>query len=81
MIALTHMYIIFLSNNMFGKMESTLDELLKIMKLNNKEWESCLLQIIMILLTYQKAFNFTHNDLHTNNIIFNRTEKNILLLL
>ena len=33
------------------------------------------MKIIMILITYQKAFNFTHNDLHTNNIMYNETDK------
>jgi hypothetical protein len=28
-------------------------------------------QLLMILATYQKAFSFTHNDLHTNNIMYN----------
>ena len=50
------------------------------MKLNNKEWKSCLFQIIMTLLTYQKMFNFTHNDLHTNNIMYKETDKNIYII-
>ena len=29
----------------------------------------------MTLLTYQKSFDFTHNDLHTNNIMFQKTDK------
>lgn len=29
----------------------------------------------MILITYQKLFSFTHNDLHTNNIMYVSTEK------
>ena len=29
----------------------------------------------MILITYQKCFSFTHNDLHTNNIMYNKTDK------
>jgi hypothetical protein len=33
------------------------------------------MQVIMNLLVYQKAFNFTHNDLHTNNIMYNYTDK------
>ena len=33
------------------------------------------MQIVMILITYQKIFNFTHNDLHTNNIMYNETNK------
>jgi hypothetical protein len=39
------------------------------------EWFTTLMQIIMILITYQKCFSFTHNDLHTNNIMFVHTEK------
>ena len=35
-------------------------------------------QLIMTLLTYQKMFDFTHNDLHTNNIMYNTTEKKFL---
>uniref|UniRef100_A0A6C0B925 Protein kinase domain-containing protein n=1 Tax=viral metagenome TaxID=1070528 RepID=A0A6C0B925_9ZZZZ len=42
------------------------------------EWFSALMQIIMILLTYQKVFSFTHNDLHTNNIMYNKTNKKYL---
>ena len=43
-------------------------------EMTTEEWYASLMQIIMILLIYQKAFNFTHNDLHTNNIMFNYTE-------
>ena len=32
----------------------------------------------MILITYQKMFSFTHNDLHTNNIMYIETEKRFL---
>ena len=42
------------------------------------EWFTTLMQIIMILITYQKCFSFTHNDLHTNNIMFVHTEKKFL---
>jgi hypothetical protein len=31
------------------------------------------MQIIMILITYQQLFSFTHNDLHTNNIMYTKT--------
>ena len=62
------------------KMELTLDDCVEDLdlKLSKNEWSSCLFQIVMILLTYQKVFNFTHNDLHTNNIMFNSTEKKYL---
>ena len=36
------------------------------------------MQIIMILITYQEAFNFTHNDLHTNNVMYNQTNKKFI---
>ena len=32
----------------------------------------------MNLLCYQKAFKMTHNDLHTNNIMFINTDKQFL---
>ena len=67
------------------KMDNTLDSLLdednnreNIEKLSNKEWTSCLFQIIMILITYQKIFDFTHNDLHTNNIMFQKTDRKFI---
>jgi hypothetical protein len=43
--------------------------------LTEDQWSSSLLQIIMILLTYQKIYNFTHNDLHTNNIMYIDTDQ------
>ena len=42
------------------------------------EWTSALFQIIMILITYQKMFSFTHNDLHTNNVMWKQTNKKFL---
>jgi hypothetical protein len=55
--------------------ENTFDNLIENRNLSNEEWMSALMQITMILLTYQKAFAFTHNDLHTNNIMCNSTDK------
>ena len=55
--------------------ENTLDDLILNEDLTHEEWFSILMQIIMILITYQKAFNFTHNDLHTNNVMYNETDK------
>ena len=63
------------------KMDDTLDSLLEEDEdntLSNKEWASCLFQIIMILITYQKVFDFTHNDLHTNNIMYQKTDRKFL---
>ncbi len=53
--------------------EETLDFLLD--ELSEDELRSALMQVIMILLTYQKVFRFTHNDLHTNNIMFVTTQE------
>lgn len=39
-----------------------------------KEFASIFMQIIMTLLTYQKTFQMTHNDLHTNNIMCENTD-------
>ena len=60
------------------KCSSTLDDLMVSNELSTKEWCAILMQIIMILITYQKCFNFTHNDLHTNNIMYIETEKEFL---
>ena len=58
--------------------ENTFDDLILNNELSEDEWHSAFMQIIMILITYQKAFNFTHNDLHTNNIMYNHTDKKYL---
>jgi hypothetical protein len=56
------------------KCQGTLDELFEKGKLNPELAASALFQINMILLSYQKSFHFTHNDLHTNNIMYNNTD-------
>jgi len=58
--------------------ENTFDDLILNSELTQEEWFSALMQIIMILITYQKAFAFTHNDLHTNNVMYNSTKKKFL---
>jgi hypothetical protein len=58
--------------------ENTFDSLIENDELEEKEWFSALMQIIMTLVTYQKVFSFTHNDLHTNNIMYNKTDKKFL---
>jgi hypothetical protein len=58
--------------------ENTLDSLIINNELNSEQWFSILMQIIMILITYQKLFSFTHNDLHTNNIMYISTNKKYL---
>lgn len=58
--------------------ENTFDDLILSNNLSTEEWLSAFMQIIMILITYQKAFGFTHNDLHTNNVMYNQTDKKFL---
>ena len=60
------------------KCTGTLDELFLKGKINESNGASALFQIIMILITYQKVFHFTHNDLHTNNIMYIETDKPFL---
>ena len=60
------------------KCDGTLDELLEYETLNEKEAASALLQVIFTLIVYQKTFQFTHNDLHTNNIVYKETKKKFL---
>jgi len=52
------------------KCENTLDHLLLTEDLSSDAWIAALMQIIMMLLVYQKTFSLTHNDLHTNNIMY-----------
>jgi hypothetical protein len=60
------------------KCEGTFDELFKMNKINEKNGSSALFQIVMTLLIYQATFKMTHNDLHTNNIMYiNTNEKYI----
>jgi hypothetical protein len=55
------------------KCDDTFDSLLIRGELGEQEYAAILFQVIMILATYQKCFAFTHNDLHTNNIMFSKT--------
>ena len=62
------------------KCEDTLDSLIVESEedMKDAEWGSMIIQVIMTLLAYQKCFSFTHNDLHTNNIMYIPTEKQYL---
>ena len=55
--------------------ENTLDDYIVNNKIKDSEWESIVMQILFTLITYQKTFDFTHNDLHTNNIVYISTPK------
>jgi hypothetical protein len=57
------------------KCDDTLDSLIEKGYFETDEmWFAMLLQIIMTLIVYQKAFTFTHNDLHTNNVMYIETD-------
>jgi serine/threonine protein kinase len=47
-------------------------------ELTDPEWAAVLMQVIMALIAYQHMFAMTHNDLHTNNIMFVKTDKKFL---
>ena len=58
--------------------DDTLDSYIVNDNIKDQEYESIVLQILFTLITYQKVFDFTHNDLHTNNIVYIKTEKKYL---
>jgi hypothetical protein len=58
--------------------DNTFDHLIRTDKLTSEEMLSAFMQIIMILLAYQKAYSMTHNDLHTNNVMYIPTNKKYL---
>jgi hypothetical protein len=60
------------------KCENTLDSLLERNELRVEELESAMFQVILMLYTYQLLFDFTHNDLHTNNIMYIHTDQEFL---
>ena len=47
-------------------------------KMKDNEWRSIITQVIMSLITYQKTFHLTHNDLHTDNIMYIKTTEPFL---
>ena len=57
------------------KCDGTLDELLEKEDITENELTAALAQVIFTLIAYQKMFSFTHNDLHTNNILFKKTKQ------
>ena len=61
------------------KCENTLDSLLEKQELDDSQMTSALFQIVMTLILYQRAFQFTHNDLHTNNIVYKTVDPNTVL--
>ena len=60
------------------KCKGTLDELIMQRKLKDDSFVEALLQIVLVLASYQSVFDFTHNDLHTNNVMYVETEEEFL---
>uniref|UniRef100_A0A6C0HCL7 Protein kinase domain-containing protein n=1 Tax=viral metagenome TaxID=1070528 RepID=A0A6C0HCL7_9ZZZZ len=58
--------------------KDTFDNFIANEELTQEEWLAAFMQIIMILITYQKCFSFTHNDLHTNNVMYVETDRKYL---
>jgi len=66
-------------NFFIEKLEGTLEDLLdKIENINIDLILSCIFQISFALTYLQKHYNFTHNDLHVNNVMYKQTEKTFL---
>jgi len=57
------------------KCQGTLDELFIHKKMDPQTAASAFMQVIMSLIVYQKMFSMTHNDLHTNNIMYVSTDE------
>jgi hypothetical protein len=60
------------------KCDGTLDELFVNDEIGEDTGASALFQVIMTMLAYQTAYKFTHNDLHTNNIMYVSTNEEFL---
>ncbi len=60
------------------KCHNTLDHLLEKNELRVEELESAMFQVIVMLYTYQTLFDMTHNDLHTNNIMYILTDEEFI---
>lgn len=56
------------------KCKGTMDRLFEDGFINETTGAAALMQIVMTLIMYQKSFSFTHNDLHTNNIMYIDTD-------
>jgi hypothetical protein len=60
------------------KCNGTIDELFEKKLIDEEIGNAALMQIIMILIVFQKCFHMTHNDLHTNNIVWSHTTEKFL---
>lgn len=61
------------------RFDGTLDQLILRDELTEElHFSSALMQVVMTLLAYRRAYNFTHNDLHTSNIMYKTTNEEYL---
>jgi len=58
--------------------KNTMDSLFEKGILDEKTAAAALIQVIMSLIAFQKSYHFTHNDLHTNNIMYVETKEEFL---
>lgn len=58
---------------MMESLDDTFDRYIHESIVSEDEIFSALFQVIMILMKYKREFQFTHNDLHTNNIMYCKT--------
>ena len=65
-------------NIVMEKCIDTLDSLFELNNIKVEELTSALFQTIIMLYVYQQVYQFTHNDLHTNNIMYIETKEEFL---
>ena len=65
-------------NILLEKCTDTLDSLFESDDINIEQLTSSIFQTVLMLYVYQNVYNFTHNDLHTNNIMYVETTEEFL---
>jgi hypothetical protein len=60
------------------KLQYTMEELFKDETITQIEWKSIFFQICFALAVAQKKYSFVHNDLHCDNIMFQKTTEEYL---
>lgn len=60
------------------KLDIDLHSLIKYKNISDDEWLSIIFQILFALTQVQNKYNLSHNDLHSGNILFKKTEKSFL---
>jgi hypothetical protein len=58
--------------------DGSMDELLEREEMDEQLAASALFQVVATLIVYQREFKLTHNDLHTNNIMYINTDLEFL---